>query len=190
MIRFVSLYGGRPVHLAVMMFAFTLIGYTLSVTGPAALWNPAQWCQSIAVWFINAALVHDLVLFPIYCLADRSLLLGLRALHRTRVGSTSAVPVLNFIRVPALELDPTALPAPMASTRCPHVRCQRPHLRCGARATRRIHPPSQAIVRASRDDRVTARPPIQAAARYEYQRRIELTVSTNAEWVLPNNAVL
>jgi len=42
------------------------------VLGPQALWNPFVWWQSIAVWFLAAIIAHDLVLFPLYALADRS----------------------------------------------------------------------------------------------------------------------
>lgn len=52
------------------------------------------------MWFIGAVVLHDLVLFPLYALADR----GFTALVRRRGGQrdTPAVPVLNYVRVPVL----------------------------------------------------------------------------------------
>ena len=66
------------------------------MVGPQALWNPDTWWQSIAVWFAAAIIAHDLVLFPMYALADRLLVATQRSAHRC------AVPALNYIRVPAL----------------------------------------------------------------------------------------
>ena len=64
---------------------------------PAALWNPRTWWQSIAVWFAAAIIAHDLVLFPIYALVDRML-------GRCTIGDDRrySVPVLNYLRMPAL----------------------------------------------------------------------------------------
>ena len=63
-----------------------------------------MWWQSIAVWFAAAIIAHDLVLFPIYALADRLLL-------ATGAGrqSASRVPVLNYVRVPVLGAGLTLL---------------------------------------------------------------------------------
>ena len=50
------------------------------------------------MWFIGAALLHDLVLFPLYVLADRAFTsLLCRAPRAER-----AVPVVNYVRVPVL----------------------------------------------------------------------------------------
>lgn len=95
-------YGAHPLQLLVLLGCFALVGYVVSVLGPRALWNPASWWQSILVWFVGAILVHDLVLFPLYALADRSLAAGWRALTgRGRAGGPT-VSSVNYLRLPAL----------------------------------------------------------------------------------------
>lgn len=102
MTRFVRMYGAPPLHLVAMVFMFALLGYILSVAGFAALWNQDRWWHSIAVWFVGAAVLHDLVLFPFYSLVNRALSAGLRGVRRHRTGRAPAVPVLNYLRLPAL----------------------------------------------------------------------------------------
>jgi hypothetical protein len=94
MTRFRNVYGSHPLHLLTLIAGFALLGYVIATIGPAALWNPRTWWQSIAVWFAAAVIVHDLVLFPVYALADRIVLPSLRL--------PAPVPVLNYIRIPAL----------------------------------------------------------------------------------------
>ncbi len=71
--------------------------------GPKALWNPDVWWQSILVWVLGAIIAHDLLLFPLYALADRSLSAGLRAVGQNRHTERSSqfpapcgVPPQNF----------------------------------------------------------------------------------------------
>ncbi len=99
--RFRAFYGAHPLHLLALLASFALVGYVISVLGPVALWNPDVWWQSILVWFLGAVVLHDLVLFPLYALADRSLGAGLRAV-RGRVKTQPRVLVLNYLRVPFL----------------------------------------------------------------------------------------
>ncbi|WP_405136418.1 hypothetical protein [Nocardia sp. NBC_01388] len=95
-------YGAHPLHLLALLACFALVGYILSVIGPKSLWNPDIWWQSILVWFLGAIIAHDLLLFPLYALADRSLSAGLRAVGgRMPVGRPKVSP-LNYIRVPVL----------------------------------------------------------------------------------------
>ena len=101
MTRFRNVYGSHPLHLLTLIAGFALLGYVIATIGPAALWNPKTWWQSIAVWFAAAVIVHDLVLFPVYALADRILLPSLRL--------SVSVPVLNYVRVPALASGLTLL---------------------------------------------------------------------------------
>ena len=84
---FRRLYGASPWHLVALLAMLVVAGYTASrVLGDPALLR-------IAIWFVGAAVVWDLVLGPLLGLAD----LGLRAgLRRGRV------PLLNYVRVPAL----------------------------------------------------------------------------------------
>jgi hypothetical protein len=100
--RVKRLYGGGPLHLLCMMFCFALWLYVIVVAGPATLVNPQVWWQSIAVWFIAGAILHDLLLFPLYALADLSLRSGLRAMQGLPIRTPAAVPIVNYVRVPVL----------------------------------------------------------------------------------------
>ena len=104
--RFRAVYGSHPLHLLTLIAGFALFAYVLATIKPATLWNPNTWWQSIIVWFAAAIIAHDLVLFPFYALVDRILLTGSR-IRRPR--SETSVPVLNYIRVPALGAGLTLL---------------------------------------------------------------------------------
>jgi hypothetical protein len=102
--RFSAIYGSHPLHLLTMVSGFALLGYIVATFTPAALWNPGTWWQSIAVWFAAAIIGHDLLLFPLYALADRVL--------STRTGRRLRDPKVlarNYIRVPALGAGLTLL---------------------------------------------------------------------------------
>lgn len=96
-------YGAGPVHLLAQVLALSLAAYTVVVLGPAELWDPAVWWQSIAVWFVGAAIAHDLVLFPLYASADR-LLSNAVSSPRGRAGAAARPKVSprNHVRVPVL----------------------------------------------------------------------------------------
>ncbi len=104
--RFRAVYGSNPLHLLTLIAGFALFGYVLATIKPSTLWNPATWWQSILVWFAAAIVAHDLVLFPIYAFVDRILFAGTR-IHRP--GREPSVPVLNYMRVPALGAGLTLL---------------------------------------------------------------------------------
>jgi hypothetical protein len=96
------LYGERLFHLIVVLAALALGAYTISVLGVRNLFNPNVWWQSIAVWFAVAVIGHDLILFPLYALADR-------LLPRTRSTPKDAdqrpsgrIPLTNYLRMPTL----------------------------------------------------------------------------------------
>jgi hypothetical protein len=95
--RYRAFYGARPLHLLAMLAGFAVLGYVVTTITPKALWNPHVWWQSIAVWFAVAIIAHDLVLFPLYALADR--LLVIPAERRKR---QPRVPAINYIRLPLL----------------------------------------------------------------------------------------
>jgi hypothetical protein len=79
-----------------MAAGLALLGYVVVTVKPMTLWNPHSWWQSIAVWFAAAVIAHDLLLFPIYALADRILWAG------RLPGRPLGVPVRNYLRIPAL----------------------------------------------------------------------------------------
>lgn len=92
--RWTSFYGANPLHLLALIGCFGLAGYVvLKLSG-----NPSL--PRMVLWFLGAVVAHDLILFPLYALADRSLSSGLRALRRG--GNGPRVPVVNHVRVPAL----------------------------------------------------------------------------------------
>lgn len=90
--RFTACYGADPLHLLGTVAASALAGYAVTVLGPEALWNPRVWWQSIGVWFLAAVIAHDLVLFPLYALADRSLVRALSALRGRRTTGMPGCP--------------------------------------------------------------------------------------------------
>jgi hypothetical protein len=98
------LYGDRLFHLLLVAGALALTAYTVSVLGVEHLFNPSVWWQSIAVWFAAAVIGHDVLLFPLYTLADRLLLVASRRQHRGRT-SRRAVrrpPMINYLRLPTM----------------------------------------------------------------------------------------
>jgi hypothetical protein len=100
--RFTAGYGSDPLHLLGTTAAFALAGYVVTLLGPSALWNHRVWWQSIAVWFLAAIVAHDLVLFPLYALADRSLTGAATRLRVRGARPEPAVSPLNYLRVPTL----------------------------------------------------------------------------------------
>jgi hypothetical protein len=100
--RFNAFYGSNPLHLLGTIAAWALAGYVVIVLGPQALWNPKVWWQSIGVWFLAAVVAHDLVLFPLYALADRSFTGALAAVRGRWTGAWPQVSPVNYLRVPTL----------------------------------------------------------------------------------------
>lgn len=100
------LYGDRLFHLIVVLAALALSAYTISVLGVRNLFNPTVWWQSIAVWFAVAVIGHDLILFPLYALADRLLSAACRSPmgHRGAAARnpTIRIPLTNYLRIPTL----------------------------------------------------------------------------------------
>lgn len=86
-------YGASPLHLLVLLASFALAGYVAVQARRGPL--PAR----MLVWFIGAVIAHDLVLFPLYALADRSLRAALPGNRRRLMVAAHA---LNYLRVPAL----------------------------------------------------------------------------------------
>jgi hypothetical protein len=90
MARFIRWYGSNPLHLLVLICSFTLTAYA---TVRMFSFRPL----AVAAWLAGAAMVHDLILLPLYVLADLTALAVLR--HRnTRVPQLQWI---NYLRVPA-----------------------------------------------------------------------------------------
>lgn len=100
--RFATWYGSNPLHLLGAIAAGALAGYVVILLGPHAVWNHKVWWQSIAVWFLAAVVAHDLVLFPLYALADRSLTGAFAAVRNRRPAAPPRVRALNYVRIPTL----------------------------------------------------------------------------------------
>lgn len=94
-------YGANPLHLLALLAAFALAGYAFR-----AVVASGQWPGFLA-WFVVAIIGHDLLLFPLYSLADLSVRRLLPARAGGRAGPAddpgTAVrypPVINYLRVP------------------------------------------------------------------------------------------
>ncbi len=96
--RIRGFYGANPLHLLALLGCFALAGYAARQTSSDPSW------PTIGLWFVGAVIAHDLVLFPLYALADRSLSAGLRSLRPgSRAGRTPPrVAAVNYLRVPIL----------------------------------------------------------------------------------------
>jgi hypothetical protein len=88
--RLLRWYGAGPLHLLALLAGFALAGY-------AALQLVPSRPLAVAVWFLGAVIGHDLLLMPLYSLADRSAL----AVIRHRAPGLPAVEWINYARVPA-----------------------------------------------------------------------------------------
>jgi hypothetical protein len=102
-------YGAHPLHLLALLAAFALAGYAVHAVAAAGQW------VGFAAWFLVAIVGHDLLLFPLYTLAD----LSLGRLLPRRAGAAEPAPggpeagrpatrppppgppVINYVRVPA-----------------------------------------------------------------------------------------
>ncbi|MFG2715772.1 hypothetical protein ACGFX2_35350 [Streptomyces goshikiensis] len=85
-------YGASPLHLLLVLVSFALAVY-------AGLRLFEGDTLGVAVWFVGAALLHDLVLLPLYSVTDRAA----QALFTRGSGPTPPVPrvSVNYVRVPA-----------------------------------------------------------------------------------------
>jgi hypothetical protein len=83
-------YGASPLHLLALLACFGLAGY-------AAVRLASSHPVAVAAWFGGAVIGHDLLLMPLYSLADRSAMAALR--HRAP--PLPATPWINYLRVPA-----------------------------------------------------------------------------------------
>ncbi|QXE38928.1 hypothetical protein KQY30_06140 [Streptomyces sp. GMY02] len=94
--RFRRLYGESPLQLLLLLASFALCAYA----GIRLL--SGDWLL-ILIWFVGAAVLHDLVLVPLYSLGDRGAEAALRP-GRERPGRDARGergPGVNHLRVPA-----------------------------------------------------------------------------------------
>ncbi len=90
MIGFRRLYGSHPLHLVAHLVVFFVAGWAIDqIVGGGVVVN---WIA----WFIGAALLHDLVLLPVYSLLDH-----LRGRVALTGPATWRSPV-NYVRVPVV----------------------------------------------------------------------------------------
>jgi hypothetical protein len=91
MVTLVQRIGAAPAQLAVLVACLGLGAYAaFFLLGDPALLR-------LLVWFAGAAVVHDLVIFPLYAGADRVL------------GTLLPGPKVNYVRVPAMGAGLTLL---------------------------------------------------------------------------------
>src|SRR5271155_5722173 len=88
--RLLRWYGASPLHLLALLACFGLAGY-------AAIRLVSSQPVAVVVWFLGAVIGHDLLLMPLYSLADKSALAAIR--HREP--GWPVVPWINYLRVPA-----------------------------------------------------------------------------------------
>jgi hypothetical protein len=89
--RLMRWYGANPLHLLAMLASFALAGYATIQLLPLDVFG-------IAVWFVAAVIGHDLLLMPLYTIADRSA----TAVFRRIPPKLPAVQWINYLRVPAV----------------------------------------------------------------------------------------
>lgn len=89
-------YGENPMHLLALLGSFALIGYVVLVLVP----DPSA--PFILLWFVGAVVAHDLLLYPLYALADRGVVAGRWARRKLTRGRDPRVPAVNHVRVPVM----------------------------------------------------------------------------------------
>ncbi len=91
---FRRLYGENPLHLFAQIITLALAGYAASrVPLESDVW------VKMLIWFVGAALGHDLVLYPLYAIADSAT--HFRLFRRARpLPHVAGVPWINYLRVP------------------------------------------------------------------------------------------
>ncbi|MFD6225716.1 hypothetical protein ACFWFZ_02345 [Streptomyces sp. NPDC060232] len=85
-------YGASPLHLLLVLASFALAGY-------AGLRLLRGDTLGVALWFVGAALLHDLVLLPLYSVTDRVVQVAFG--RGVGVGSTAMRVSVTYVRVPA-----------------------------------------------------------------------------------------
>lgn len=86
MTSFRERYGARPSHLLMFVVVFAVAGF-------AALKLIKDRPVAVVVWFVGAAVLHDVLFVPLYAVLDRAL--------RARRAARGPAPWLNYVRFPA-----------------------------------------------------------------------------------------
>jgi hypothetical protein len=89
--RFFRWYGAGPLHLLTMIACLALAGYACALLLPVN-------AVGIPIWLVGAVIAHDLILMPLYTLADQSAM----AVFRHRQLRLPMVQWINYVRVPAV----------------------------------------------------------------------------------------
>ena len=90
-------YGAGPLHLAGLLACFAIAAYAL-----AKVLGENGW-KAILLLFAICIIAHDLIVWPVYGLADRmALRLQDRTEHRTQDRARPVVPWINHVRVPTV----------------------------------------------------------------------------------------
>jgi hypothetical protein len=84
-------YGANPLHLLAMIGCLALAWYA----GAQLLHTKTI---DVLVWFAGAVIGHDLILMPLYALADKSVMV----VFRHRPPELPTVPWINYLRVPVV----------------------------------------------------------------------------------------
>lgn len=84
---FRGIYGEPPRHLVILLLSFAVCGYAL------VRLLRTEWL-SVVEWVVGAAILHDLVLVPLYGGGDW-------LLHKALRARAPRLPVVNHLRVPA-----------------------------------------------------------------------------------------
>jgi len=103
-------YGASPLHLLALLAAFGLAGYAVHAVQAAGQWT------GFAEWFAVAIIAHDLLLFPLYSLADLSLR---HLLPGGSHGRRAAPPPAQPVRGPFQAFQPAAAPPRRAAATAP-----------------------------------------------------------------------
>jgi hypothetical protein len=85
-------YGANPLHLLTLIASFALAGYAAEKLLPSHT-------EAVAIWFIGAVVGHDLLLMPLYTIADVSVLAIFGHRRQLRPPTVSWI---NYLRVPAV----------------------------------------------------------------------------------------
>jgi hypothetical protein len=88
-------YGAGPLHLFAIVVAVALAGY--AATRVLADGGPIL---AIGIWFVGAALAHDVVFYPLYALTDLAAHARVAQRHRP-APAVRGVPWINYVRMPA-----------------------------------------------------------------------------------------